>query len=760
MKKITNVKQVIFLVILSLYVYWSPHISANEKIPVNRLEIHGDPETKEAFEKVASSISNEHPRVFINPKSLEDIRSKAKREHHNHFLKTKEKIDEWMTKEIVFKDSTVMDGSQSKDHEYGFIAADAAFLYLILNDTTYLNYTKHVLRNLTDYYEDRNRRKASVHWYAYSRICALSAFDWIFTDLSPQERLDIGRPLLRAIHTMIPDGVRERFFRENTGNYKTGFYGTPSLSWYAGLVFYKSGIDDELAASLLEKGFVDHWKLLGYRNSLAGDDGGAASAVIEYASETYPWTEFNFFHTVRSATGINIAEQWKHPVDFLYWLNWNWLPGNHQFGYGDASHFTNKLVLKHMHRHLGQIENFYGGSDPEILPWISWIRKRVKQYDIDVIPFTRYLLKTSDAADDRLPETPSAMHFENMGQIFMRSGLSTNDTYALFTAGGILKNHKHYDNNNFVIYRNGFRALDSGTRPEPGQHLTHYYSRTVAHNCILIRMPGEEFPKYWGGPAKSETPMPVPNDGGQRELLGSVVTGYGHNEHYVYIASDATKSYHEDKAEEVIRQLVFIKPDIFVVYDRIVAKSKDYTKTWLLHTVAEPKFKNGNEFSETSQEGKLFCRLVFPVDGQMSKIGGAGKQFWSDGQNWPLPVLTPEDWNYARSKHKIPLDTIPFLGQWRVEVTPKTPSRRNNFLHLIQVGDKELHDMVSSRPVITDHAEGVELDYDGKTFKVMFSKEGDIGGDIHISRKGTTIRQQKFTTAVTSQKSIFHKTEK
>jgi len=40
---------------------------------------------------------------------------------------------------------------------------------------------------------------------------------------------------------------------------------------------------------------------------------------------------------------------------------------------------------------------------------------------------------------------PHARHFETMGQVFMRSGTGADDTYCLFTCGGVLRQHRHYD---------------------------------------------------------------------------------------------------------------------------------------------------------------------------------------------------------------------------------------------------------------------------------------------------------------------------
>lgn len=713
-----------------------------------------------AYADISGKIQDAHPRLFINTPMLRDVRRRAGGIHEEHFSKTKSRIDGIIDQEIVFADLTITDGTQSKDHQYGIIASDAALLYLVTGEQRYLDYTKQVLKKLVEYYTFRNEKNLSIHWYAYSRMCALSAFDWIYNDLSEKERMEIGKPLLQAIDTMVFLDGRKRQARENRGTPYTGYYGNPTLAWYAGLAFYKTGIDDVLAEKLLKKGFEDHWELLTYRQKASGDDGGSATGVMAYAIEAYPWAEFNFFHTVKSATGVDMAAQWKSSLDFLYYTAWNWLPHDLHFGYGDVDHFTNKLPLQHIYVHLAQIKHFYQDDHPEIIPLLEGLFKRVKQRPSDAIPFTRYLwaedkkLSGRERREMEFPVFPAAMHFENMGQIFMRSGAGENDTYAFFSSGGIITQHRHYDNNNFVIYKKGFRALDSGTRPQPGQHLSHYYPRTVAHNCILIKMPGEEFPKYWGSPAASETPLPIPNDGGQQKIIGSKVIGYSQNDQYVYIASDATEAYHPEKAGEVIRQFLFIQPDVFVVFDKVESTSPDYKKTWLLHTAAEPVFLEDNEFFEEYDEGKMYCRTVFPQDSEMTKIGGPGKQFWSDGRNWPLPVVSPEDWNYRKSKNKVPLDTIPLLGQWRVEVSPRIPNNKDSFLHLIQVGDRSLNKMIDSKPIEQDGMKGLRFEYLGRLYEVLFHDSAQTGGQIRISQNGNTITDEPFTTQVEPQQSI------
>jgi hypothetical protein len=705
-----------------------------------------------------SRIRDEHPRLFFNKESFKQVRDRALNEESALFEEMKNRVDALIGQRIIFKDSLVPDGTQNTDHEYGTRAAEAAFVYLVSNNKKYLELSKNILTKLVAYYTFRNKHGLNIQWYAFSRVNALAAYDWICHDLTDKERTEIGGPFLQAMNDMLPSGKRKPFFRENTGGTNTGFYGPPCLAWYAGLVFYHTGIDDSLSEKLLVKGYNDHISLLKYRSNISGDDGGAASAVLGYCMGAYPWAEFNFFHAFHSATGVDISTEWPYVPSFINYIFWNWLPGNREFGYGDANHYTNDLPLHSLHIHLSQMIHFYGKTQPDLIAVAKWMQTKVKRQKQDVFPFTRFLLtNTYDELKPGIPSEnlPKARFFENMGQIFMRSGSGNEDTYALFSADGILKQHRHYDNNNFVIFKKGFLALDAGTRPQPGLHLSHYYARTVAHNCITIRMPGETMPKYWdSGPAPGEEKSSgYPNDGGQNNILGSKIIAFDEKEDYVYIAGDATKSYNKNKTNQVVRQFVFLPPDIFIVFDRVNSAKAEYSKTWLLHTAKEPMI-NGQEFHSGQGEGMLFCKTVFPENAKLKKIGGPGKQFWSDDRNWPLPQLKPGDWNYIHMR-TMPPDICELFGQWRVEVSPGKPATDDIFLHLIQVGDASMKSMVKSKPLKTANSTGVMFSDQDSDYEVIFNTQGEVGGKISISRNNQRILEEYFTNKVKHQKGLF-----
>jgi heparin/heparan-sulfate lyase len=255
-------------------------------------------------------------------------------------------------------------------------------------------------------------------------------------------------------------------------------------------------------------------------------------------------------------------------------------------------------------------------------------------------------------------------------------------------------------------------------------------------------MPGEKMPRYWGTLAPEETELPVPNDGGQRERLGSKVVAFESAPDFCYVAGDATSVYHKEKCELALRQFLFIPPDFFVVFDRVIARDPTFQKTWLLHTAEEPMLRD-REFSATHEQGKLFCRTLLPEATSLSKVGGPGKQFWSDGRNWPLP-----------QGYRVP-DSHPLLGQWRVEIQPRDESVEHLFLHLIQVGDGSLGEMVPSELLRKKGQVGLRFGNLPRIWEVYFGTENAPSGSVRMIENGVEKMKRVFAGDVMPQTGLY-----
>ena len=439
-----------------------------------------------------------------------------------------------------------------------------------------------------------------------------------------------------------------------------------------------------------------------------------------------------------------------------HYVVWNWITGPHgplEYGYGDTPHTTNTLPTWQLYTHMANIRHLYAEKMPEaaaLAGFVQTILPRSQRHHTDtwfVYPFllTGADTPVPDVASLRLPH---ARHFENMGQVFMRSGTGLDDTYCLFTCGGILAQHRHYDALNLVVYHGGHLALDSGTRyreTENGQHLANYFAQTVAHNCVLVHQPDEPYARYWGGTVEQI-------DGGQHHQLGSVLKAFETNDQFVYVAGDATACYRHNgktadgsrplpqKVSLVTRQIVFLMPDHLVIFDRVTSTDPSYRKQWLLHTARKPLLEDGRIRADHDR-GRLFCTTLLPVDAETRLVGGPDHAFEASGKNWAIDArgLKP--------------DQLAMMGQWRVEVSPAQARREDRFLHVLQVGAKDLAEPTPVRLITSGPNVGASVTTSSGVWDVLFATDGDLRG--HIRHRDTTRNiDRELTTHVTPQTGI------
>lgn len=298
-----------------------------------------------------------------------------------------------------------------------------------------------------------------------------------------------------------------------------------------------------------------------------------------------------------------------------------------------------------------------------------------------------------------------------MGNINVRTswdeGKNANTVVAKF---GIqqqyIGNHQHLDSGHFSLYYKGALALDSGiyqslpwvnengaTVSALGYGSTHdmrYHKNSIAHNTMLIYDPADKTTGYAAGF----------NDGGQSGrssmtkaadlddpyyTVGNVLSyGWGQDlrePDYVYLKGDITPAY-SGRATQYIRTFMFLNfkdetyPAALLVYDTVESANKDFKKTWLLHSQQEPEIDGDTvtiRRDEYGYDGHLVCQTLLPKEGnrQLTKIGGAEHEFEVHGVNYKA----------------VPNTALQESGNWRVELSPVSSARADQFLNVLQVGD-------------------------------------------------------------------------
>jgi hypothetical protein len=711
-----------------------------------------------------AQIRPDHPRLFFNSDMWPQVRERAltvEREYYDLVIKHADESEPargWWAHRGSDTDGLPLplprEGSVVDVRDWGRQALSNALVYRMEPTPERLKRIRDMLWASLDFYHACYDDNKAVDWYSYSRLGWLAALDWVWNDIDPQERAELGRSMLRHVDEVLH---KPNVARRNGGTYSGGYYGGRNMTLYAGLLFHNEGIDDEAALEYMLEGWGVYQKLLEHRAMMADDDGGAASPTITYSFGDYSEAEWNLIYAMRSAADVDITAQWPYIAKMPNYVLWNFIPPGLEFGFGDVPHVSNSFTRSSLYMDMTNIMNLYARSEPEWSAFAASVRAMLGgNYAARArggkIP---YPLLTFDLemAPEPMPfeqfSLPMARHFEAMGQVFIRSGTELDDTYALFAAGGRTSGHHHYDATHFTIYKQGFLALDTGTRQGNTDGLQNYYAQTIAHNCILIKMPDEKPSPYWNGEVYQQA-------GGQYKLIGSEVMAFETGPYYSYVAGDATPVYNPDKCEMMVRQFIFLPPDHFVVFDRVVSTQADYAKTWLLHHANEPVF-DGNTWHSDQDRGRLFCRTLLPENASIEPVGGPGKEFLVEGTNYSL-TAGPAAWAADTGSHVATLqyEEVPeLMGRWRVEVKPGSARTNDVFLHLIQVGDQSLQSMSDAQVSSADDGTvNLTFDASGRTVTLLLPTAGDVGGHIRIAEGDQTLVDQPLTQDVTPQEGL------
>ncbi len=452
------------------------------------------------------------------------------------------------------------------------------------------------------------------------------------------------------------------------------------------------------------------------------------------------WYESMSYHAFFTPEYAHLLELWQHATGDAVWDGPGGLRGDADWLVYNASPWDDSRV------HVA--DNGDSSSQDLGIAWylpLLWARhrdgvarfwtehlkaraleghKRGEQYALRPYLWWPYIVWYDEKVPVILPETlPLARHFRGVGWVSMRSSWDKDATFALFICSDWWGGHQHCDNNSFVIHKYAPLAIDSGVY-DAGLHRANYSARTIAHNTITIYDPTEEF--FGGTWGQSATEKTV-NDGGQLYTpsppgvaacgpgtasdRGDIIA-YELTPWYTYTVGDATRSYRSTKVREFTRAFLHLRPDVFVVFDRVECTDPNFVKRWLLHAIHEPVIDD-KTITLTNGPGSLTCQTVYPSDVRIASIGGPGHEFQVNGQNFPTSKQDPE------------------AGSWRVEVSPAEPATRDYFLHVLRTaGTTPVAPTVE--PLQIEGGLGVRVVDREQTYEVRFSTTGRLTGHLRI----------------------------
>ena len=199
------------------------------------------------------------------------------------------------------------------------------------------------------------------------------------------------------------------------------------------------------------------------------------------------------------------------------------------------------------------------------------------------------------------PRTPEVLgcgtrHFAKLGWVAMRSGFTSADDLAalLICQRYHWSDPNPYAQNSFHIMRKGWLIT--------GNQNTFYIDGQFQRSISGFPTVGQGVGAY--------------SPGSQYDV-GPGIQQFFSNSTYDYIKGDATKAYDSAKLSKFTRQFVYLKPDIFVIFDNVITTAANIEKKWVVVPAAAPTVVD-NVLKITNGNGALWVKTLLPVNASVS----------------------------------------------------------------------------------------------------------------------------------------------
>jgi hypothetical protein len=509
-----------------------------------------------------------HPYLLFNKNDIERIKSNtesiALKEYWDSLLKTDINEDyKFLNEEIDYSKHSSDVGKVCA------IMLRASLITLVLNDKKYLNLALLSIEKLLifkewDFFTEAGTKVIGFNTAPNAILSVCCTYDWLYNYLSPEKRkalLDaVEERGVEACYLSIygmknPDKVKGWNLLSTTNfGTRVDYSNWPrilnetniKITALTGLVvgyslLYTEGRENKKYYDMVKWG-MDTSK------EVFNKDGSFNEGIPYWA-----YTMYFYIHAVECARR-HLNLDYSKIIDFK-----------------KNSEFLMKMMAPTNYNGSSYINFCDGGLSADYVPCF-WIASKyndglaqyiAEKYNVnrDLFAFINYdpkieVLKPSkDLLDSK---------FEN-GWIVSRTGFTEDDIVIAFRSGGPC-NHEHADRNSIILNGYGERLFDDPCGAGYSSKDKKWLLRlTAAHTAVLIDGKGHQ---YHDG-----------REGTNKSLSVAEIIHYEHNDNLVVLVSAATQAYDlvNSDIDAVIRTVIFVKPDILIIIDKVKKFSENST---------------------------------------------------------------------------------------------------------------------------------------------------------------------------------------
>ncbi len=511
----------------------------------------------------------------------------------------------------------------------------------------------------------------------FEHVAALAVgYDWLYDALNATDRAAIQDTLLRAAAVLMDPASDTGSIVWLDGQLMA--FGNYAPRWLWALTAVGLALDGERA----EAGAIQAFARTALRDTflpaLDLQTGGAwAEGPVYGFLANWPKVQAALaWWTARGENYFDDTDWWYDRLAydmFLYYptqartYNADWGDPIHNYPsiIGDAERYHAVAVYGRAQDLL--LRTVFAGTDHA--SWMDWFLRQPPEGMPGWMAVEEFLWRDPDRLGAPPPDRSWIAPYN--GHVFMRSNwandvgiLDDTATYVSFNAGDHLAYHQFFDQGSFTLYHNGADLVArSGVYSGDGtsDHDANYYVRTIAANTVLVCDLGEVFDgirpnaerDVWLNDCGQRTLDPAPRTAINVDYLfdnwrsydtGSL-TRFGETGSVSYLRADITGAYNSTvyttpdnraKVSAVIRELVYWRPGIVVVTDRVLTTYPAYTPLTVFHFQAAPEAA-GLYFRVPVGESALFLQNMRP-NSQITTVEGYRVAGEMVDQSWGEPV--------------------------------------------------------------------------------------------------------------------------
>jgi hypothetical protein len=576
-------------------------------------------------------------------------------------------------------------------------------------------------------------RQGHVTFGSDLALCAI-AFDMCYDSWNDADRLKFHDYMNRTVDANA---------NSETHVFHNGWYGYKN--WGIGLACYATYYENPRAPDILRVLEEDYRTRAAPALELAGDGGGWAEGYyIHYF--LYEW--LFFCEAARRCEGIDyyaLAPKFFHKRAIASMFET--YPGICEYGsrrcapmgdsggrlFGgdrDKALSARRILVNHFR------------NDPEHQA-VHAFNETTPRSSVGVYAYKDFLWRNTAVPPGDLAGFRLSHYSPGPGYVYARSSWKDDATYFFFKCGDRFTAHQHLDVGHFLVYKHEELAGDGGHYDSFGSlHDVNYHLRSIAHNTMLVYDPAERWPGIRAGNVTS-------NDGGQAHSWphynGAVVDAAEWQKNrrlydiadvlafkdagdYLYVAGNATRAYSANKLVYFTRQIVFLRPGAFVIFDRVQSTKPEFKKTWALQAMKPPSGTAPN-LLVTNGKGRLFVQMLLPDPCEVRLVSG------------------DELYRYGGQVY-VPRKNTGAAPECRVEISPAQPKATDLFLHVLTATGAEISYVPQAVCHLQQGQALVELD----ATKIAFGID-ELSGKIEINGRRADLPSEVLSARLAIERS-------